>query len=51
MFYLRYLCFVAHSGVQHTSSYAIALFVFILCLFCKFLWIVDILLALLFGIL
>jgi hypothetical protein len=31
MYYLRYLCLFAHSGVQHILCWVFALFVFVLC--------------------
>ena len=41
MFYLRYLCFFACSGVQHILCFVFVLFLFVLyALCCKFLWIV-----------
>ena len=42
MFYLRYLCLFAYSGVQHILSCVFVLFVFVLCILCcQFLWIVH----------
>ena len=42
MFYLRYLCLFAHSGVQHILCCVFVLFFFVLCTLCKqFLWIVH----------
>ena len=42
MFYLRYLCLLAHSGVQHILCYDFLLFFVVLCtLSCHFLWIVH----------
>ena len=38
--FLRYLCLLAYSGVQHILCYVFVLFVFLLCtLCCQFLWI------------
>ena len=46
MFYLRYLCLIAHSGVQHILCCAFCLCFFVLCtLCCQFLWIVRFLLS------
>ena len=40
--YLRYLCLLTYSGVQHTLCCVFALFVFVLyTLCCQFLWIVH----------
>ena len=40
--YLRYLCLLAYSGVQHILNCVFVLFVFVLCtLCCQFLWIVQ----------
>ena len=42
MCYLRYLCLLAHSGVQHILCCVFALFFFVLCtICCQFLWIVH----------
>ena len=42
MSYLRYLCLLTYSGVQHILCYAFVLFFFVLCtLCCQFLWIVH----------
>ena len=42
MSYLRYLCFFAHSGVQHILCCVYVLFFFVLCTLCfQFLWIVH----------
>jgi hypothetical protein len=50
MSYLRYLCVIAHSGVQHILCCVFALFFFVLCILCcQFLWIIH--LYCLFGIL
>ena len=38
MSYLRYLCLLAHSGVQYILCYVLVLFFFVLC--CQCLWIV-----------
>ena len=49
MSYLRYLCLLAHSGVQYILCCVFALFVFfcVLCTqCCRFLWIVHFRLAL-----
>jgi len=41
MSYLRYMCLVAHSGIQHILRCVFVLFFFVLCtLCCQFLWIV-----------
>ena len=41
MFYLRYLCLLAYSGVQHILRCVFVLFFFVLCtLCCQILWIV-----------
>ena len=41
MSYLRYLCFLVHSGVQHILGCVFILFFLVLCtLCCQFLWIV-----------
>ena len=41
MSYLRYLCLLAHSGIQYILCYVFDLFFFVLCdLCCQFLWIV-----------
>jgi hypothetical protein len=41
MSYLRYLCLLAHSDVQHILCCVFVLFFFVLCtLCCQFLWIV-----------
>jgi hypothetical protein len=46
--YLRYLCLLVHSGVQHILYCVFVLFFFVLCtLCCQFLWTVHILLPLL----
>ena len=46
MSYLRYLCLLAHSGVQHIWCCVFVLFFFVLCgLCCQFLWIVLFLIA------
>jgi hypothetical protein len=40
--FLRYLCLLAYSGVQHILCYVFVLFVFLLCtLCCQFPWIVH----------
>jgi hypothetical protein len=40
--YLRYLCLLAHSGVQHILCCVFALFFFVLCtLCCQFIWSVS----------
>ena len=42
MSYLRYLCLLAHSGVQHILCCVFGLFFVVLCtLCCQFLWIFD----------
>ena len=42
MFIYRYLCLLAHSGVQHILCCVFALYVFVLCtLCCQFLWTVH----------
>ena len=47
MSYLRYLCLLTYSGVQHQLCCVFVLFVFVLCtVCCQFLWIVDFLLPL-----
>ena len=47
MFYLRYLCFFAHSGVQRILCFDFVSFLFVLCnLCCQFLWIFHLLLPL-----
>jgi hypothetical protein len=39
---LRYLCFLAYSGIQHILCSVFALFFFVLCtICCQFLWIVH----------
>jgi len=46
MSYLRYLCMLAHSGVQYILCCIFVLFVFVLCTLCsQFLWIVHFLIA------
>jgi len=46
MSYLRYLCVLAYSGVQHILWCVFALFVVIMCtLCCQFLWIVNFVLS------
>ena len=41
MYYLLYLCLLAHSGVQHILCCVFLLLFFILCtIYCQFLWIV-----------
>ena len=47
MFYVRYLCVFAHSGVQHIFCCVFVLLAFVLCTpCCQFLWIVHFLLPL-----
>jgi hypothetical protein len=46
MSYLRCLCFFAYSGIQHIFYCVFVLFVFMLCILCHFLWIVQLLLPL-----
>jgi len=42
MSYLRYLCLLTYSGVQHILTCGFVLFFFVLCtLCCQFLWIVH----------
>jgi hypothetical protein len=42
MSYLRYLCFLVYSGVQHILCCIFVLFYFVLCTpYCQFLWIVH----------
>jgi hypothetical protein len=40
MFYLCYLCLLAHGGVQNILCWDVVLFFFVLCTLClQFLWI------------
>jgi hypothetical protein len=42
MSYLRYMCLIADSGVQHILCCVFDLFFFVLCILCcQFLWIVH----------
>ena len=49
MFYLRYLCLISHSGVQHILCCVFALFFVVLCTLCyQCLWTIHLLYSLLF---